>query len=204
MTTLLGAIAGALLAIAIGTAPAAAAEPAYCNGQRINDASGVLYYPNGQRFTDSQGKQFYPNGTRITNDYGDEIRYSNGARVRNASKELLFPTGTPVKSATGDVRYPSGARTRDAFGKCYYETGAEMNPCQQTVPIRQRLPGGETIFYRLDTSGGTIDLTEVLYEFPSESLRSSGPRYVLSLAANLATGQIDRASIAVVCTSVAR
>ena len=178
----------------LGLALIAAAPAAYCTGQRITDDFGVLYCPSGQRVIDSFGKEFYPNGTRVTNDYGDETRYSNGARVRSASGDLLFPNGTPVKSASGQVRYPNGQQIRTSTGTCYFETGVEMNPCQRVVPMRDRLAGGETVFYQLDTVGGTIDLSRVGYEFPSGVA-------VTTLAADLAAGRLDRTSIAAVCPS---
>jgi hypothetical protein len=174
--------------------PAAAAPPAYCTGQHVTDEAGVLHYPNGQRVMDGFGKEHYPNGARLTNDYGDEIRWSNGARVRNAAGEVLFPGGSPVKSAFGEVRYPSGARTRDGAGRCYFETGAEMTPCQRLVPIRERLPGGETVFYQLDLVTGVLDLRAVRYEFPA-------PAAVITVGADLAAGRLDRASIGAVCPS---
>ena len=183
---------------------AAAAPPLYCTAQRVRDDFGVLYYPNGQRVVDAFGKEYYPNGNRIVNDFGDEIRYSNGSRTRNSFGNVFFPNGTVVKSAFGDVRYPNGARTRDPAGTCYFETGAEMRPCQLSVEIRERLPGGETAFYRLDLVAGTIDLRTIRYEFPSSSLPASGGRpfsYVISVSADLVAGRIDRGSIAAVCTS---
>jgi hypothetical protein len=181
----------------LAASTASAAPPAYCTGQRLTDDSGVAYYPNGQRIVDGFGKEYYPNGTRVVNDYGDEIRYSNGARVRNGSGEVLYPGGTPVKSAFGEVRYPNGQRTRDSGGVCYFETGVEMNPCQRAVEIRERLAGGETVFYRLDLVAGTLDLRAVRYEFPA---RGS----VTAVAADLVAGRIDRASVAASCGSGAR
>jgi hypothetical protein len=175
-------------------APAVAAPPAYCTGRRITDDAGVLLYPNGQRVVDGFGKEHYPNGARLTNDYGDEIRWSNGARVRNGAGEMLFPGGTPVRSAFGEVRYPSGARTRDSGGRCYFETGAEMAPCQRVVPIRERLPGGETVFYQLDLVAGALDLRAVRYEFPA-------PGAVITVTADLAAGRLDRGSIGAACVS---
>jgi hypothetical protein len=180
--------------VLLGLTLIAAAPPAYCTGQRITDDFGVFHYPNGQRVVDGFGKELYPNGTRVTNDYGDEIRYSNGGRVRSASGDLLFPSGTAVTSASGQVRYSNGQQTRTSTGTCYFETGVEMNPCQRVVPIRDRLAGGETAFYQLDIAGGTIDLRNVRYEFPSGAA-------VITLAADLAAGRLDRASIAAVCPS---
>jgi hypothetical protein len=165
--------------------------------RRTIDDFGVLYYPNGQRVVDGFGKEHYPNGARVTNDYGDEIRYSNGARVRTASGDVLFPNGAPVKSASGQVRYPNGQQARTATGTCYFETGVEMKPCQRVVPIRDRLPGGETAFYQLDVAEGAIDLRNVRYEFPSGAA-------VTTLIADLAAGRLDRASIAAVCPSSSR
>jgi hypothetical protein len=69
-----------------------------------------------------------------------------------------------------------------------------MNPCQRVVSIRDRLTGGETAFYQLDITGGVIDLRNVRYEFPSGVS-------VITLAADLAAGRLDRASIAAVCSS---
>ncbi len=171
-----------------------AAPPAYCTGQRITDDFGVLHYPNGQRVVDGFGKELDPNGTRVTNDYGDEIRYSNGGRVRSALGDLLFPNGTPVRSASGQVRYPNGQQVRTATGTCYFETGVEMNPCQRVVPMRDRLAGGETVFYELDVAGGATDLRRVRHEFPSGAA-------VITLAADLAAGRLDRVSIAAACPS---
>ena len=159
----------------------------------MSDSSGPLY-PNGQRVVDGFGKEYYPNGTRLVNDYGDEIRYSNGARVRSATGELLFPNGAPVKSASGQVRYPNGQSTRNSTGTCYFETGVEMTPCQRVVAIRDRLPGGETAFYQLEVVAGTIDLRTVRYEFPAGTA-------VVTVAADLAAGRLDRASIGAVCSS---
>lgn len=178
----------------LGLTLIAAAPAAYCTGQRITDDSGVPYYPNGQRVIDGFGKEYYPNGGRVVNDYGDEIRYSNGGRVRSASGELLFAHGTPVKSASGQVRYPNGQQVRTSTGTCYFETGIEMNPCQRVVPMRERLSGGETVFYELDVAGGAIDLRRLRYEFPSGAA-------VITLTADLAAGRLDRASIAAVCPS---
>ena len=121
----------------------------------------------------------YCTGPRITDDFGDEIRYSNGGRVRSAS---------------GQVRYPNGQQARTSTGTCYFETGVEMNPCQRVVPMRDRLAGGETVFYELDVAGGAIDLRRVRYEFPSGAAD-------LTLAADLAAGRLDRASIAALCPS---
>ena len=178
----------------LGLTLIAAAPAAYCTGQRVTDDFGALRYPNGQRVTDGLGKELYPNGTRVTNDYGDEIRSSNGARVRSASGDLLFPNGAPVKSASGQARDPNGQQVRTSTGTCYFETGVEMNPCQRIMPIRDRLAGGETAFYQLDIAGGAIDLRNVRYEFPSGAA-------VIALAADLAAGRLDRASIAAVCSS---
>jgi hypothetical protein len=193
---LTGVVWGVLGAAAVVLLPAAAfaAPPAYCNGQTITTDSGVHYYPNGGRVVDGFGKPYYPNGTRVVNDYGDEIRYSNGARVRNMAGDLLFPNGTAVKSSFGDVRYPSGRATRDAGGRCYYETGVEMTPCQRLVSIREFLAGGETADYELDIVAGTIDLSNVRFEFPSGGV-------ITVLSANLAAGEIDGQSIAATCTS---
>jgi hypothetical protein len=99
-----------------------------------------------------------------------------------------------VKSASGQVRYPNGQQARTATGTCYFETGVEMKPCQRVVPIRDRLPGGETAFYQLDVAEGAIDLRNVRYEFPSGAA-------VTTLIADLAAGRLDRASIAAVCSS---
>ena len=162
----------------LGLTLIAAAPAAYCTGQRITDASGVPYYPNGQRVVDGFGKEYY----------------SNGGRVRSASGELLFPNGTPVKSASGQVRYPNGQQVRTSTGTCYFETGIEMNPCQRVVPMRERLSGGETVFYELDVAAGAIDLRRLRYEFPSSAA-------VITLTADLAAGRLDRASIAAVCPS---
>jgi hypothetical protein len=186
-----------VFAVGVGLMLLAAAPASYCTGQRVADESGVPYYPNGQRVVDGFGKEYYPNGTRIVNDYGDEIRYSNGARVRSASGELLFPNGAPAKSASGQVRYPNGQQTRTSSGACYFETGVEMSPCQRVVTIRDRLAGGETAFYQLDIVGGTIDLRSVRYEFPAAGA-------VLTLAADLTTGRLDRGSIAAICASGTR
>jgi hypothetical protein len=180
--------------ILISAAPATAAPAAYCTGQQITDGSGVPYYPDGQRVVDGFGKEYYPNGTRVVNDYGDEIRYSNGQRVRGATGELLFPNGTTVKSATGSVRYPNGQQGRTSTGTCYFETGIEMNPCQRVVAMRERLPGGETVFYELDVAAGAIDLRRVRYEFPSGAA-------VITVGADLAAGRLDRGSIGAVCPS---
>jgi hypothetical protein len=178
----------------IAAASAAAAPAAYCTGQPINDSSGVPFYPNGQRVVDAFGKEYYPNGHRLTNDYGDEIRYSNGNRVRSATGELLFPNGTTVKSGTGSIRYPNGQQIRGSTGTCYFETGIEMNPCQRVVAMRERLPGGETVFYELDVVAGAIDLRRVRYEFPSGAA-------VITVGADLAAGRLDRGSIGAVCPS---
>ena len=172
---------------------ALAAVSTYCTGQSVADSSGPLY-PNGQRVVDGFGKEYYPNGTRLVNDYGDEIRYSNGARVRSATGELLFPNGTSVKSATGSARYPNGQATRTSTGACYFETGVEMTPCQRVVAVRDRLPGGETAFYELDVVAGTIALRTVRYEFPVGAA-------VVTVAADLAAGRLDRSSIGAVCPS---
>jgi hypothetical protein len=180
--------AGALLGLTF----IAAAPATYCTGQRLADDSGVLHYANGQRVVDGFGKEHYPNGVRVTNDYGDEIRYSNGARVHSASGDLLYPNGHPVRSATGQVRYPGGQQTRTSGGACYFETGVEMHPCQRVVPIQERLPGGETVFYQLDIVTGAIDLRNVRYEFPAGAA-------VITLTADLATGRLDRGSIGAVC-----
>jgi hypothetical protein len=171
-----------------------AAPAAYCTGQPITSESGVPRYPNGQRVVDGFGTEYYPNGARLTNDYGDGVRYSNGARVRNSAGAILYPGGSPVKSATGQVRYPDGQQTRTATGTCYFETGVEMNPCQRVVPIRERLPGGETAFYQLDIVAGAIDLRQVRYEFPAGCA-------IITLAADLTTGRRDRASIGAGCGS---
>jgi len=184
----------AALAVLFSSLAALAAPPAYCNGQTMVSDSGVPYYPNGQRIVDGFGKQYYPNGTRITNDYGDEIRYSNGARVRSKSGDLLFANGTAVKSSFGDVRYPNGRATRDSSGRCYYETGIEMTPCARLVSIREVLPGGETAGYELDIVVGTIDVSNVRFEFPSGGV-------ITVLSANLAAGKIDGQSIAATCIS---
>ena len=114
--------------------------------------------------------------------------------MRSASGDLLFPSGTPVKSASGQVRYLNGQQVPTATGTCYFETGVEMNPCQRVVPMRDRLAGGETVFYELDVAGGAIDLRRVRYEFPSGAA-------VITLAADLAAGRLDRASIAALCPS---
>jgi hypothetical protein len=172
---------------------ALSAASAYCTGQAVSDSSGPLY-PNGQRVVDGFGKEYYPNGTRLVNDYGDEIRYSNGARVRSATGELLFPNGTSVKSATGSARYPNGQATRTSTGTCYFETGVEMTPCQRVVAVRDRLPGGETAFYELDVVASTIELRTVRYEFPVGAA-------VVTVAADLAAGRLDRSSIGAVCPS---
>jgi hypothetical protein len=181
-----------LTVIAVG--PAAAAPPAYCTGQPTTDGSGAPLYPNGQRVVDGFGKEYYPNGARVVNDYGDEIRYSNGARVRSATGEPLYPNGTTVKSGSGQVRYPNGQQVRTATGTCYFETGIEMNPCQRVVAMRERLAGGETVFYELDTAAGAIDLRRVRYEFPSGVA-------VITVGADLAAGRLDRGTIGALCPS---
>jgi hypothetical protein len=173
---------------------AAAAPAAYCTGQRVTDESGVPHHPNGQRVVDGFGKEYYPNGVRLTNDYGDEIRYSNGARTRNSSGEILYPNGMTVKSASGQVRYANGQQVRTSTGTCYFETGVEMNPCQRVAPIRERLAGGETVFYQLDLVAGVIDLRNVRYEFPAGAA-------VITLSADLTTCRLDRAAIGAVCPS---
>jgi hypothetical protein len=180
--------------VLIAATPTAAAPVAYCAGQQTTDGSGAPLYPNGQRVVDGFGKEYYPNGTRIVNDYGDEIRYSNGTRVRSATGDLLFPNGTTVKSASGQVRYPNGQQIRTATGTCYFETGIEMNPCQRVVAMRERLAGGETVFYELDTTAGAIDLRRVRYEFPSGAA-------IITIGADLAAGRLDRGSIGAVCPS---
>jgi hypothetical protein len=189
----------ALLAgwLVFGISLTAAAPATYCTGQRTTDEAGAPYYPNGQRVVDGFGKEYYPNGARLTNDYGDEIRYSNGGRVRSASGDVLFPNGTAVKSASGQVRYPNGQQARSSTGTCYFETGVEMQPCQRVVSMRERLAGGETVFYEVDLVGGTIDHRAVRYEFPAEVA-------VITLTADLASGRLDRGSISAVCPSGSR
>jgi hypothetical protein len=106
----------------------------------------------------------------------------------------LFPNGSTVKSASGQVRYPNGQQVRTSTGTCYFETGIEMNPCQRVVAMRERLAGGETVFYELDLATGAIDLRRVRYEFPSGTA-------VVTVGADLATGRLDRGSIGAVCPS---
>jgi hypothetical protein len=178
----------------LGLTLTAAAPASYCTGQRLTDDSGGLHYPNGQRVVDAFGKEYYPNGTRVTNDYGDEIRYSNGARARNSAGDILYPNGTTVKSASGQVRYSNGQQVRTSTGTCYFETGVEMNPCQRVVPVRERLAGGETVFYQLDVVAGVIDLRDVRDEFPAGAA-------AITLTADLAVGRLDRAAIGAVCPS---
>jgi hypothetical protein len=72
-----------------------------------------------------------------------------------------------------------------------------MTPCRRVVTIRDRLPGGETAFYQLDIVAGSLDLRAVRYEFPAAGA-------VLTLAADLASGRLDRASIAATCASGSR
>ena len=69
-----------------------------------------------------------------------------------------------------------------------------MTPCQRVVPIRERLPGGETAFYQLDLVAGTLDLRAVRYEFPA-------PGAVVTVTADLAAGRLDRGSIGAICLS---
>jgi hypothetical protein len=190
--------AGGLLAalgVLLSAWPAAAAPPAYCTGQRIADDAGAVVYPNGQRVVDGFGKQYYPNGNRVVSDL-DGIRYSNGVRVRNGFGDPLFPGGAVVKSPSGEIRYPNGGRIRDGNGTCYYITGTEMSPCRRVVSISERLAGGETVFYDLDTVSGTIDLGNVRFEFPA------GPN-VIALSADLASGEVHRSTIDAVCGGVA-
>jgi hypothetical protein len=63
-----------------------------------------------------------------------------------------------------------------------------MSPCQRVASIRERLSRGEIVVYQLDIVAGVIDLRQVRYEFPS------GPA-VITLAADLVSGRLDRASI---------
>ncbi len=171
-----------------------AAPAAYGTGQPITSESGVPRYPNGQRVVDGFGKEYYPNGARLTNDYGDGVRYSNGARVRNSAGAILYPGGSPVKSATGQVRYPMASRRGRRRAPATSRPASRLNPCQRVVPIRERLPGGETAFYQLDIVAGAIDLRQVRYEFPAGCA-------IITLAADLTTGRRDRASIGAGCGS---
>ena len=53
---------------------------------------------------------------------------------------------------------------------------------------------GPCSVYELDVAGGAIELRRVRYEFPSGAA-------VITLAADLAAGRLDRASIPAVCPS---
>lgn len=141
-------------------------------------AAAPPVYCTGQRVTDDAGGPYYANGQRVVDGFGKEY----------------YPNGSPVKTATGTVRYPNGQQVRTATGTCYHETGVEMSPCQRVVPIRERLAGGETVFYQLDTVAGAIDLRAVRYEFPVGAA-------VVLVTADLASGRLDRASIGAVCPS---
>ena len=111
-----------------------------------------------------------------------------------AAAPPAYCTGQRITDDFGVLHYPNGQQVRTATGTCYFETGVEMNPCQRVVPMRDRLAGGETVVYDLDVAGGAIDLRRVRYEFPSGAA-------VITLAADLVAGRLDRASIAVVCPS---
>src|SRR5918996_3362657 len=85
----------------------------------------------------------------------------------SAAAPVAYCTGQPTTDGAGAPVYPDGQQIRTATGTCYFETGIEMNPCQRVVAMRERLAGGETVFYELDTAAGAIDLRRVRYELPS-------------------------------------
>ena len=111
-----------------------------------------------------------------------------------AAAPAAYCTGQRITDASGVPYYPNGQQVRTSTATCYFETGIEMNPCQRVVPMRERLSGGETVFYELDVAAGAIDLRRLRYEFPSGAA-------VITLTADLAAGRVDRASIAAVCPS---
>lgn len=94
-----------------------------------------------------------------------------------------YCTGQPVSDSSGPL-YPNGQRVVDGFGKEYYPNGTRL--------VNDY--GAETAFYQLDVVAGTIDLRTVRYEFPAGAA-------VVTVAADLAAGRLDRASIGAVCSS---
>ena len=121
-------------------------------------------YCTGQPVTDGSGAPYYPNGQQVVDGFGKEY-YPNGARI--------------VNDYGGEIRYSNGGR---------------VHPCQRVVAMRERLAGGETVFYELDLTAGAIDLRRVRYEFPTGAA-------VITVGADLATGRLDRGSIGAVCPS---
>jgi len=92
--------------------------------------------------------------------------------------------GQRVTDDFGVLHYPNGQRVIDGFGKEYYPNGGRVTNDH----------GGETVFYELDVAGGAIELRRVRYEFPSGVA-------VITLAADLVAGRLDRVSIVAVCPS---
>jgi hypothetical protein len=104
--------------------------------------------------------------------------------VLTAAAAPAYCTGQPTSSESGVPLYPNGQRVVDGFGKEYHPNGARVTNDY----------GDEIVFYQVDIVAGAIDLRQVRYEFSSGSA-------VITLAADLVSGRLDRPSIGAVCGS---
>ena len=139
-------------------------------------------YCTGQRITDDFGVLHYPNGQRVVDGFGKEL-YPNGTRVTNDyGDEIRYSNGGRVRSASGDLLFPNGTAVKTASGQVRYPNGQQVRTATGTC------------YFETGVEGGAIDLRRVRYEFPSGAA-------VITLAADLAAGRLDRASIAAACPS---
>jgi len=118
----------------------------------------------------------YCTGQRITDDFGTRVTNDYGDEIR-------YSNGGRVRSASGDLLFPNGTAVKTASGQVRYPNGQQVRTATGTC------------YFETGVEGGAIDLRRVRYEFPS------GAAAVITLAADLAAGRLDRASIAAACPS---